>query len=396
MELPAPRYAYLDHNATSPLRPEAVDAVRTVLSWPTANPSSVHRLGRAARRVIDSARRDVAALVGAAADEVVFTASGTEACQMALSNVAASVASGRRRILVPTIEHSAVLEGLGALIVAGARLERIPVGPSGRVDEADFAARLGPDVGLAVCMAANNETGALQPIAGIGAACRASGVPFFVDATQVAGRLPLDWNTLPVDLMALSAHKIGGPQGVGALIVRRGFDFSPLIPGGGQEDGRRGGTENVIGVAGFGAAARAVRQCRLAEAAQTLALRRRLDDAVLARVPGALRAGDPTDALPNTSLFLVPHDDEELLILDLDRRGFAVSAGAACAAGAQVRSHVVAAMGLLAPGRAAVRVSLGPGNSAAEVDAFVEALTAAVQADRYAATDPVSAPGAAS
>lgn len=382
---------YLDHNATAPLRPEALAAMREALARPAANPGSAHRPGREARRIVDAARRDVAALVGAAADEVVFTASGTEACQLAVSGTLGAADTNRRRLLVPTIEHSAVLEGVASWSAAGWTVERIPVGPSGRIDAGDYSWRLAPDVALAVCMAANNETGVCQPIAEIGAACRAAGVPVFVDATQAAGRLPLDWSALPIDLLALSAHKLGGPQGVGALIVRRGFELLPTIPGGGQEGGRRGGTENVIGLAGFGAAARAARAALESEGARTLEVRRRLDAAVAERVPGALRVGDPRHALPNTSLFLVPHDDEELLILDLDRRGFAVSAGAACSAGAHVRSHVLGAMGMSASGRAAVRVSLGPESGPAEVDAFVAALAEAVAAAQLVTAQLVTA-----
>lgn len=369
---------YLDHNATAPLRPAAHDLLRRLLDEPAANAGSAHARGRQARARLDEARARVAALVGAAPGQVTFTGSGTEALNLGLLGLAERAPAAQRHVVTTTIEHAAVLAPLAALANAGWTVEAVPVGATGRVDATEVIGRLRPDTACVAVMAANNETGIRQPLEEIGAACRARGIPFLVDGSQWVGRLPLDMARAPVDLLAFSAHKLGGPQGAGALVTRRGLDLAPRVHGGGQEGGRRGGTENVAALAAFGAAAEAARREMAEEAARLDALRRRLNAGLLEAVPGAHLVGDPAWALPNTTMVSVPHDDEEMLILALDRRGFAVSAGAACTAGAHERSHVVRAMGLESPGRAVVRVSLGAGNTAAEVDAFVAALAACV------------------
>lgn len=365
---------YFDHNATAPLGPEAHDTLRRLLDQPAANPGSAHAPGRQARARVELARGQVARLLGAPPATVTFTGSGTEACQLGLLGVAAAAPAGRRHIVTTTIEHAAVLAPLERLAAEGWQVERTPVGPGGRVEAAQVIGRLRPDTALVAVMAANNETGIRQPIEAIGQACRERGIPFFVDGTQVAGRLAVNLGSDPIDLFALSAHKLGGPQGVGALVVRAGIALTPQLPGGGQEGGRRGGTENVAALAAFGAAAEAAQAGQAAESARLDLLRRGYLAAVLARVPHARPVGDPEFALPNTAMISVPHDDEEMLILALDRRGFAVSAGAACSAGAHERSHVVRAMGLEARDRAVVRVSLGAGNTADQLDRFVTAL----------------------
>jgi cysteine desulfurase len=369
---------YLDHNATAPLRPEAHDLLRRLLDEPAANPGSAHARGRQARARVELARGQVARLLGVPPAWVTFTASGTEACNLALLGAAGLMPAGRRHILTTTIEHAAVLAPLARLAASGWMGEAVPVGASGRLDAAELLGRLRPDTALVAVMAANNETGIRQPVDVIGRACRERGVLFCVDGTQVAGRLPQNLMDAPCDLFALSAHKLGGPQGAGALIVRPGTALAPQLLGGGQEAGLRGGTENVAALAAFGAAAEAAGAGLEAESARLDALRRRLNSGVLARVPGATLVGDAAHALPNTSMFSVPHEDEEILILALDRRGFAVSAGAACTAGAHERSHVVRAMGLESSGRAVVRVSLGAGNTVGDVDGFVAALAACV------------------
>jgi cysteine desulfurase len=327
---------------------------------------------------VDSARRQVAALIGSRPHEVVFTASGTEACNLAVCGSASALQDRGRRVAALSIEHAAVREPLEALAVDGWTVDWIPVGPSGRVDVDDVRHALRSDTVLVVCMWANNETGIVQPIAEVAALCAEHAIRAFVDATQAVGRVLVDLGQLPIDLLALSSHKIGGPLGAGALFVREGTRLKPIVVGGGQEMGLWGGTENVPAIAGFGAAAQATRSFWSSETRQTRVLLETLIEKVRERVPGCRVAGDGSERLCNTAQFLVPHDDEEMLILSLDRMGYAVSAGSACSAGAHRRSHVLKAMGLLEPGLASVRVSLGPENTLEEIDGFVSALASCV------------------
>lgn len=365
--------AYLDHNATAPLRPEARRAIEAELHLAAANPSSVHREGRAVRGRIDRARRDVAAFLGARPHEIVFTASGTEATNLALHGSAVALKSRGRRVAALAIEHPAVLEPLESLAAEGWTVDLVPVDASGTVRLEALEAALKPDTVLLACMWVNNETGIVQPIAEIAALCADRGVRLFVDAVQAAGRLRLDMKSIPVDLLAISSHKIGGPSGAGALYVREGVALAAHVAGGGQESGLRGGTENSLSLAGFGAAVVASGLALAAEMEHAAGLRARLIERVAGAVPAARLVGTGA-SIPTTVQFLVPHDDEEILILALDRAGFAVSAGSACAAGAHRPSHVLAAMGVRPDGWAAVRVSVGPENTAAEMDGFAEAL----------------------
>ncbi len=370
---------YLDHNAAAPLRQTAREALVAALAAGSGNPSSVHAEGRSTRALIDTARRRVAALIGARPHEILFTSSGTEACHLALAGFAGAAALPGR-IVTTAVEHAAVREPLAAIEASGWVVDTVPVDASGRVDPERYAAALRPDTMLAVCMAANNETGVIQPVGEIAALCRARGVRLFSDAVQAAGRLPVDVTAVPVDLLALSSHKIGGPTGAGALFVREGTPLAAVVSGGGQESGLRGGTENAPAIAAFGVAAEEVRRemdrngDALSGAMPVRALRDRLEAAVLAAVPGATVVAASSDRLAGTAQFLVPCDDEEMLILALDRSGYAVSAGSACAAGAHRRSHVLEAMGVLKPGFSSVRVSLGAANTAADVDGFAAAL----------------------
>jgi cysteine desulfurase len=370
--------AYLDHNATAPLRPEARRAVESGLQLAAANPSSAHREGRALRGVIDRARREVAAFLGARPHEIVFTSSGTEAANLALQGSAFVLKSRGRRIAALAIEHPAVLEPLEALAADEWTVDLVPVGASGAVSLEAVEAVLKPDTVLLACMWANNETGIVQPIAEIAALCASRGVRLFVDAVQAAGRIPLDMKSIPVDLLAISSHKVGGPVGAGALYVREGTALAAHVVGGGQESGLRGGTENALSLAGFGAAAAASKLALSEEMNHSAALRARLIERIGEALPAARVVGTG-ESIPNTVQLLVPHDDEEMLILALDRAGFAVSAGSACAAGAHRPSHVLAAMGVRPDGWSAVRVSVGPENTAAEMDGFAAALAGCVQ-----------------
>jgi cysteine desulfurase len=359
---------YFDWNATAPLRKEARAAAFAALDL-NGNPSSVHGEGRAARRLIEHAREQVAALVGAQPRNVVFTSGGTEANMLALAPAAA-----RDRLLVSAIEHPSVLAG--GRFPAGS-VERLPVTGSGELDLAVLERRLAALGGRALVslMLANNETGVVQPVAQAAQLVHAAGGVLHVDAVQAVARIPCDINALGADLLTLSGHKIGALKGVGALIGRTEFPLvDALIKGGGQERGLRAGTENVAGIAGFGAAAAAAREGFSAEAAHMAALRDRLEAGLKAASPAVVIFGTGSERLPNTTLFAVPGMKAETAVIALDLEGVAVSAGAACSSGKVQPSHVLAAMGVpphLA--RAGVRVSLGPSTTESEIDRFIEA-----------------------
>ena len=358
-----PTQAYLDWNATAPLRPEAQAVVIAAMAV-TGNPSSIHADGRAARRLVETAREQVAALVGAATRDVVFTSGGTEANMLALSPFLGAT------LLVSAIEHPSVRSG-GRFAAA----EDIPVTAAGAIDlsalQRLLAGRARPLVSV---MLANNETGAIQPVAEVAALVHAAGGLLHVDAVQAPGRIPCDFQALGVDLMTLSSHKIGGPQGVGALIKRDGLLLDPQIKGGGQERGARAGTENVAGIAGFGAAAEAVRQGWAGEAARMAVLRDRLEAGIKAVASQTVVFGQETARLPNTTLFSVPGMKAETAVIAFDLEGVAVSSGSACSSGKVAPSHVLAAMGV-APelARGAIRVSLGHATSDEDVGTILKA-----------------------
>jgi cysteine desulfurase len=354
---------YLDWNATGKLRPEAHAAVTAALDI-TGNPSSVHGAGRAARRLVETAREQVAALVGVAARDVVFTSGGTEANMLALSPALGDV------LLVSAIEHPSVRSG-GRF----AAVEDIPVTAAGVVDlialERLLAGRSRPLVSL---MLANNETGAIQPVAEAAALVHAAGGLLHVDAVQGPGRVACDFKVLGADLMTLSSHKIGGPQGSGALIKRDALALDPQIRGGGQERGARAGTENVAGIAGFGAAAEAARQGWAAEATRMAALRDKLESGIRAIALKAVVFSVEAARLPNTTLFSVPGMKAETAVIAFDLEGVAVSSGAACSSGKVAASHVLAAMGVPAAlTRGAIRVSLGYATSDDDVGMILKA-----------------------
>ena len=366
---------YFDWNATAPLRDEARAAFDAALTFP-GNPSSVHAEGRAARRLIETAREQVAALLGARPGDVFFTSSGTEANMLALTPAieTASEKRPRDRLLLSAIEHASVR--------AGGRFPRdamqeIPVGADGRIDLKALAQAVGgssrPLVSL---MLANNETGVIQPVAAAAAIVHAAGGVLLVDAVQAAGRIDCDIGVLGADVLTLSAHKIGGPKGVGAL-VRRSEDthFSdPLIRGGGQERGLRAGTENVAGIAAFGAAAAVAARQRASEAAHMQALRDLLETGLKAISPRVVIFGAGAERLPNTTLFAVEGMKAETAVIAFDLEGLAVSSGAACSSGKVQPSHVLAAMGI-SPSltRGAVRVSLGWTTTESDVEMFLAA-----------------------
>jgi cysteine desulfurase len=358
-----PTPAYLDWNATAKLRPQAHAAVAAALNV-TGNPSSVHAAGRAARHLVETAREQVAALVGVAARDVVFTSGGTEANMLALSPALGDT------LLVSAVEHPSVRSG-GRFAAA----QDIPVTGAGVADLAALERLLtGRSRPLVSLMLANNETGAIQPAAEAAALVHASGGLLHVDAVQGPGRIACDFQELGADLMTLSSHKIGGPQGVGALIRRDGLALDSQIKGGGQERGARAGTENVAGIAGFGAAAEAARQGWAEEAARMAALRDKLEAGIKAIAPKAIIFGAEAARLPNTTLFSVSGMKAETAVIAFDLEGVAVSSGAACSSGKVAPSHVLAAMGV-APelARGAIRVSLGYATSDDDVGTILKA-----------------------
>jgi cysteine desulfurase len=353
---------YLDYNATAPIRPEAADAVGRALEV-SGNPSSVHRFGRDARRLVEDARETVAAYVGAAPSEIVFTGSGSAA------NNAALRVAGRERLVVSAIEHDSVLRA------AGDDAERIPVTAAGVVDVAALDRILAADTrpALVSVMLANNETGVIQPIGEVVACARDHSAVVHCDAVQAVGRIDIDFHALGLDLMTLSAHKLGGPQGVGALVAADRIALDPLVKGGGQERSRHAGTENVAGIAGFGAVVAAVAAVP-AERGRIAALRDRLEDALRAKAPGIRIFGGEAERLPNTTCVAMAGVSSETQVMALDLAGFAVSAGAACSSGRVQTSHVLRAMGVgEAEASSAIRISLGWRTTSAEVDAFVAA-----------------------
>jgi cysteine desulfurase len=374
---------YLDHNATSPLRPEAKAAMERALAV-GGNPSSVHGAGRAARVMIEDAREEVAALVSARAQDVIFTSGGTEANTLALwGAVHGAAEAGERitRLFVSAIEHDSVLANATALAerMPGLRFEIIPVTVNGVVDLEALRVLLREGKGrtLVAIMAANNETGVVQPIAEVAALAKDAGALLFVDAIQAAGKIAI--NFAGSDYMSLSAHKIGGPQGVGALIVREGVPFAAQILGGGQELGRRAGTQNVSGIAGFGASANAVRG-----EYQDVTLRDRFETALRRIAPDIVVFGWMLPRLRNTSDFSLPNLSAETAIMALDLDGVMVSSGSACSSGKVKSSHVLKAMNVAdALARCALRVSFGWNSTNEDCDAAIaslEKLIARVQA----------------
>ncbi len=366
---------YFDWNATARLRPEARQALQDALAV-AGNPSSVHAEGRAARRLIEGAREQAAALVSARRADVVFTSGGTEANALALSPAIATASETRPReaLFISAIEHPSVRAG-GRF--PQEKITEVPVDAEGRVDLGALGDAIAKTTRpLVSLMLANNETGVVQPVAHAAAIVHAAGGLLHVDAVQAAGRIPCEIGALGADLLSLSAHKIGGPKGVGA-VIRRSEDIhlaDPLVRGGGQERGMRPGTENVAGIAGFGAAAAAASAKRAEEAARMVALRKLLEDGLRAVAPQTVIFGAGAERLPNTTLFSLEGMKAETAVIAFDLEGVALSSGAACSSGKVQPSHVLAAMGVSPPLlRGAVRVSLGWETTEADVAQFLRA-----------------------
>ncbi|MBL8359950.1 MAG: cysteine desulfurase [Rubrivivax sp.] len=391
---------YLDWNATAPVLPEAVAEMLDVMQHAWANPSSTHAPGQAARRVLADARARVAAFLGARAAEVVFTSGATEANHLAVRGTlaAAREAGGahgaRRRLVLSAVEHPGLMALAAQLRREGTPVDLIPVDRQGRLDLDAAHALIGDDVALVSVMGANNETGVLMPCAELAALTHARGAPLHVDATQLAGKSMLSFAQTGADLMSVSAHKIGGPRGVGALLVRQGQALVPLLAGR-QERHRRGGTENLPGIAGYAAACGRTAATLADDLAAMAQLRQRLERGLCARLPGTVVLGGLASRLPNTVCVSFGGLDADAVLTRLERAGVVASSGAACSAGGTQPSHVLLAMGLDEhAARSGVRFSIGRDTQAAQIDA---AIAAAVRAIEPLRPDlPRTAPAAAS
>ncbi|WP_353810389.1 cysteine desulfurase family protein [Agromyces sp. SYSU T00194] len=372
---------YLDHAATSPVRREALEAMWPYLTGEYGNPSSHHTVGEAAARALADARATVARVLGCRPGEVVFTSGGTEADNLAVKGIALGAPRGRHVVTTP-IEHEAVLESVEHLSkVHGFDVTMLAVDAGGLVDPDELAAVLRDDTTLVSVQAANNEIGTVQPVAELAEVARARGVPIHTDAVQAAGWLPLEVGALGVDALSLSGHKVGAPKGSGVLAVRGRMPLEPVLHGGGQERGRRSGTENVAGAVALATALRLAEAERPEAAARVAAVRDALVARVLADVPSARLTGDPVRRLPGTASFVFPGTSGEAVLLELERRGVVASSGSACAAGSDEPSHVLTAIGLPAEvAQTAVRFTLGRDADAEDVAAAAASVASAVSA----------------
>jgi cysteine desulfurase len=379
-----PEPIYLDHAATTPVREEVFAVMQPFFGPRFGNPSSVHRWGRDARTALDEARERVARCLGAAPDEVVFTSCGTEADNMALIGVWRARRGENRPAAVSTpIEHKAVLGALHQIAKEGGEERLLAVAPAGRVDEASFDALVRDDVAVCSVMWVNNEIGTLQDIAGLAARAKARGVVFHTDAVQAFGKVDVDARRIPFDLASISGHKIGAPKGIGALFIRRGTPMEPLLFGGSQDRGRRPGTENVAMAVGLARAAELAIEEREAECARLETMRERLEAAILARVPDAIVHARGAPRAPHVTNVSAPGTESESMLIALDRRGIACSAGSACQSGSIDPSHVLEAIGVPRDvASAAIRFSLGALTTEAAVDRAADVYATLVEKAR--------------
>ena len=369
-----PEPVYLDHAATTPVRGEVLEAMQPFFGPRFGNPSSMHRWGREARTALDEARERLAGCLGAASDEVVFTSCGTEADNMALIGVwRAREAEGRRAVVTTPIEHKAVLEAAHEIAREGGEERLVAMRPGGLVDDRSFDVLVTDDVAVCSVMWVNNEIGVLQDVSSLASRAKARGVVFHTDAVQAFGKVDVDARTTPFDVLTISGHKIGAPKGIGALYIRRGTPIEPLMFGGTQDRGRRPGTENVAMAVGLARAAELSVAERAHEWAKLEAQRDRLEAALLARIPDAVIHGRGSPRAPHITNISVPGVDSESMLMALDLRGVACSAGSACQSGSISPSHVLSAIGV-APdlASAAIRMSLGMLTTNACIDRVAE------------------------
>ena len=369
---------YLDNAATTPLDPRVLESMLGHLGSRRGNPSSLHAFGGSAREAVEEARDSVAFLIGASPGEIVFTSGGTESDGLAVLGLARSAGTEKRHAVVSRVEHAAVREAARRLEFEDFEVSWIGVDADGLVDPDEFAASLRPDTALAAVVWANNEVGTIEPVPELAEICAAKDIPFHADAVQAAGRVPIDVSQTPVSTLALSGHKLYGPQGVGAMYVREGVSLEPIIYGGGQERGLRSGTQNVAAIAGLGTAARLARE----EMDDRVAHERALRDRVMAGIealPDVFVNGHQERRLSNNAHLTISGVEAESLVLFLDSLGYAIGSGSACSSGGHKASPVLLAMGL--PKREAfsvVRITVGKDNTQEEVDGFMGAFSTAV------------------
>jgi cysteine desulfurase len=370
---------YLDHNATTPADPAVLAAMLPYFSGDFGNASSIHTFGQRARAAVETAREQVAALLNARPQEIVFTSGGTESDNHAIVGVAAASSGPAKHVITTAIEHEAVLNTCQELEKQGVAVTYLPVSHDGLVDLNDLRTAIRPETVLISVMHANNELGVIQLLAEIGGIAAEKHIYFHTDAVQSVGKIPVDVKTLKLDLLSLSGHKLYAPKGVGALYIRGGTRLCQLLYGGHHQRGFRPGTENVAGIVGLGKAAELARLSLADDAGRLSTLRDTLEQGLLARIPGSRANGDRAPRTPNTSNMAFPGIEGEALVIALDLKGFAVSTGAACSSGAVEPSHVLTAIGLpAADARASIRFSLGRYTTPAEIDAALEIVPAAV------------------
>lgn len=373
------RRTYLDHNATTPPAPEVVEATARALREDFGNASSIHGYGQRAKAAVDEARTAVARLIGAEPGDVVFTAGGTEADNLAVRGVLEAAPAKRVRLVVSAVEHEAVLNTAKALARRGQPITVLPVDRAGVVRPQALEEAMGEDVALVSIMTANNETGVLQPVEELARVAHARGALFHTDAVQAAAKMTVDVTRLGVDLLSVSAHKFGGPKGVGALWIRRGVPVSSVMTGGRQERNRRAGTENVPAIAGMGVAASLAAARLQLEPARQAGLRDLLESAIVGLVPGTTVNAAGAPRVPNTTSISFDRLEAESLLIALDLEGIAVSTGSACSSGTLEPSHVLRAMGL-PHGRvqSSIRFSVGSTTTREDIDYVLEVLPAVV------------------
>lgn len=376
---------YLDHNATTPVRAEALEAALPYMDRHFGNPSSVHWAGSEAREALEEAREDLALLVGAMPREIVFTSGGSESNNLALKGVLEAAGPERRHLVITAVEHASVFESAQHLERQGVQVTIVPADGAGIVAPGAIAQAITNDTVLVSAIHANNETGTMLPIGEIGRVCRDRGVVFHTDAVQVIGKLPVDLRDLPIDLLSMSGHKFGALKGIGALFVRGGTSLTGQIHGGPQEGRRRAGTENVAGAVSLGAAAGLAARGVSAHTEEMRRLRDRLWDGIQKSVPDVVQNGHPSSCLPNTLNVSFPGADGETVLVGLDLEGVAVSSGSACSTGSLEPSRVLLAMGL--DERAAlssVRFSMGAGNTLEEIERTLALIAPVVERARRA------------
>jgi cysteine desulfurase len=370
---------YLDYNATTPVEPAVLDAMLPYFSGEFGNAASIHTVGQRARAAVETARDQIAALLGARSQEIVFTSGGTESDNHAIFGIVRSAPGATKHIITTHIEHEAVLNTCQALEKDGVAVTYLPVNSEGLITAAQVEEAIRPHTVLITVMHANNELGTVQPLAEIGKLAAQRDIYFHTDAVQSAGKLPLDVKTLGVDLLSLSGHKFYAPKGIGALYIRGGSRLQQLLYGGHHQRGFRPGTENVPGIVGLGKAAELAQHTLASDAERLGNLRDKLEHSLAARIPDSHVNASHAPRTPNTTNLTFPGIEGEAMVIALDMKGIAVSTGAACSSGAVEPSHVLTAIGLSAEdARASIRFSLGRHTTAAEIDYALEAVPAAV------------------